>query len=26
MNNYVLNILQSKFYSCCYILLAGTRP
>jgi len=23
MNNFVGNILQSKFYACCYILLAG---
>jgi len=26
MNTYVGNILQNKFYACCYILLSGTRP
>jgi len=26
MNNFVGNILQNKFYTCCYILLSGTRP
>jgi len=26
MNDFVGNILQNKFYSYCYILLAGTRP
>jgi len=26
MNDSVGNILQSKFYACCYILLSGTRP
>jgi len=26
MNNFVGNILQSKFYACCYVLLSGTRP
>jgi len=25
MNNFVGNILQNKFYTCCYILLSGTR-
>jgi len=25
MNDFVWNILQSKFYTCCYILLSGTR-
>jgi len=23
MNNFVGNILQNKFYSCCYVLLSG---
>jgi len=26
MNDFVGNILQNKFYVCCYILLSGTRP
>jgi len=26
MNNFVGNILQSKFYACCYVLLSGTCP
>jgi len=26
MNHVVDNILSSKFYACCYILLSGTRP
>ena len=26
MNDFVGNILQSKFYACCLILLSGTRP
>jgi len=26
MNDFVGNILQSKFYVCCYTLLSGTRP
>jgi len=27
MNDFVGNILQYKFYACCYtILLSGTRP
>jgi len=26
MINFVGNILQNKFYACCYILLSGTRP
>jgi len=26
MNNFVGNILQNKFYACCYVLLSGTRP
>jgi len=26
MNEFVGDILQSKFYACCYILLSGTRP
>jgi len=26
MNDFVRNILQIKFYACCYILLSGTRP
>jgi len=26
MNDFVGNILQNKFYACCYILLSGTRP
>jgi len=26
MNDFVGNILQSKLYACCYILLSGTRP
>jgi len=26
MNNFVGIILQNKFFPCCYILLAGTRP
>jgi len=26
MNDFVGNILQNKFYTCCYILLSGTRP
>jgi len=25
MNNFVGNVLQNKFYTCCYILLSGTR-
>jgi len=25
MNGFVGNILQNKFYACCYILLSGTR-
>jgi len=25
MNNFVGNILQSKFYAWCYVLLSGTR-
>jgi len=25
-NNFVGNILQIKFYTCCFILLSGTRP
>jgi len=25
MNDYVGNILQNKFYVCCYILLSRTR-
>jgi len=24
MNDFVGNILQNKFYACCYILLSGT--
>jgi len=26
MNEFVGDILQSKFYACCCILLSGTRP
>jgi len=26
LNNFVGNILQIKFYRCCYVLLSGTRP
>jgi len=26
MNNFVGNILQNKFYACCYVLLSGARP
>ena len=26
MNDFVGNILQNKFQSCCYILLSNTRP
>jgi len=26
MNDFVRNILQNRFYACCYILLSGTRP
>jgi len=26
INDFVGNILQTKFYACCYILLSGTRP
>ena len=26
MNDFVGNILQDKFYACCYIFLSGTRP
>jgi len=26
MNDCIVNILQSKFYACCYLLLLGTRP
>jgi len=26
MNDFVGNILQNKFYACCYVLLSGTRP
>jgi len=26
MNDFVRNILQNKFYACCYILLSSTRP
>jgi len=26
MNIFLGNILQNKFYACCYILLSGTRP
>ena len=26
MNDFFGNILQNKFYACCYILLSGTRP
>jgi len=26
MNNFVVNILQNKFYACCYVLRSGTRP
>jgi len=26
MNGLVGNILQTKFYACCCILLSGTRP
>jgi len=25
MNDFVGNILQNKFYACCYILLSGIR-
>jgi len=25
MNDFFGNMLQSKFYACCYILLSGTR-
>jgi len=26
MNDFVGNILQNTFYTCCYNLLSGTRP
>jgi len=26
MNDFVGNVLQNKFYVCCYILPSGTRP
>jgi len=26
MNDFVGNLLQNKFYPCCYILLSDTRP
>jgi len=26
MNDFIGNILQNKFYACCYILLSGTPP
>jgi len=26
MNDFVGNILQTKFYACCYILLSGPCP
>jgi len=26
MNDFVGNILQNKFYACCYILVSGTCP
>jgi len=26
MNNFIVNILQNKFYACCYVLLSGIRP
>jgi len=26
MNDFVGNILQNKFYACCYILLSDARP
>jgi len=26
MNDFVGNILQNRFYACCYVLLPGTRP
>jgi len=26
MNNFVGNVLQNKFDTCCYILPSGTRP
>jgi len=26
MNDFVGNILQNKFYTCCYILLSDTFP
>jgi len=26
MSDFFGNILQAKFYACCYILLSGTRP
>jgi len=26
MNDFVGNILQTKFYTCRYIFLSGTRP
>jgi len=26
MNDFVGNVLQNKFYACCYILPSGTRP
>jgi len=26
MDGFVGNILQNKFYACCYILLSGARP
>jgi len=26
INDFVGNILQNKFYACCYVLLSGTRP
>jgi len=26
MNDFVGNILQNKFYACCFILLSGARP
>jgi len=26
MNDFLGKILQNRFYTCCYILLSGTRP
>jgi len=26
MNDFVGNILQNRFYACCYVLLPGTHP